>query len=324
MAERMSEFVPKKDSIEREPRDISARYYFFRHDTPLYGKEMAAVMEGFGFPTNLYSSARFGEQKIPTFNEPYHPTTEQLAKFAKRGRSEVFPGEGHRSIYEAVTVPPEERKTFSRLLDVLKREDTTPFIFTGPRTRHGTTAEAVANDLKQSGIEFDEKNVAVTDMLTDINKHWVYLYQVSRELKLDIPWESFENPELRTEHREAAARLGLGNIENTEDATARIKHYLVVLERLFKKRVAHEKDFSAKTPAAINFTSDFTLIAVLRAVGIKEVSGIPVTRFKPEIGSYIGVEVNTDNTADVYYHSPSEQQARHITRVSGYREKIRS
>lgn len=309
------------ESKEKEPKRVVGRCYFFRHDKPVYSEELAKLMAGYGYESGTHSSALFGNQEaVDQLAPPFHPSPEQLNKFRARGRTTPFENsvENERVKYEGTIQPPEERKNLAHLVEVLKKDDVIPLVFVGPRTRHGFTAETVTNALAEEGIEIDPKNVTVTDMLTALNKHWVYVLEASKELGLENPWDPILAPQ--TEH---SAKLHEKGLESRDEIVERTRHYLAVLNRMFNMKIAKDPSLKEKSPAAISFTSDFNQMALLEALGVMEIDGVPLSAFKLGVGSYVEVEVLADDTANVYFQPVDASVSKHLATIRDFHTKIR-
>ena len=86
-----AERIQHQESKEKEPGRVVGRCYFFRHDKPIYSKELAELMNEYGYGSSEYSSAKFESQNIPTeLNQTFHSSSAQLEKFVSRGRSIPF------------------------------------------------------------------------------------------------------------------------------------------------------------------------------------------------------------------------------------------
>lgn len=317
------ERIQHQESKEKEPGRVVGRCYFFRHDKPIYSEELAELMGEYGYESSKYSSAKFESQNIPTeLNPTFHPSSAQLEKFSSRGRSIPFEekkGDEDRVRFEGTIQSPDERRNLSHLADILKQENVVPLIFVGSRTRHGLTAEAVVEALADKGVQIDKKNITVTDMLTAMNKHWVHIFEASQELGLENPWQPIVAPEPKD-----IEKLKEKNIESMDEIADRTRHYLAVLDRMFNIKVAKDPSLKEKSPAVVNFTSDFNQIALLQALGLNEVQGKPVLDFRPAVGSYVEVEVFADDTAKVYYQPAIASAREELGIVTNFHEKLKS
>ncbi|MBU1036809.1 hypothetical protein KKF32_02085 [Patescibacteria group bacterium] len=306
---------------EKEPNKVAARYYFFRHDEPVYSDEVAKLMNSHGYEVEHYSGAEFiADQEVPEEQEGFHPSEKQLKKFKGRRRSETFEPRYEiedRAKFEAVIKEPSSRENLQPLVGILEDKNVVPFIITGPRTRHGFSAQSINKSLKDQGIEIDQKSVIVTDMLTDMNKHWIYLTEIAEEKGLKNPWDAIRNPAYKQALEEK-------NIETMVDIEERIKHFLQVLDRLFKKHKTNDPLLSEKFPAVISVTSDYSQLTLLKALGIKEINGEPILKFKPDVGSYVEVELMENGTAKIYYQARDQQNPQLVGEVDDFYGKIKT
>jgi hypothetical protein len=312
-------YQPNFELKEKESKRIAARYYFFRHDKPIYSDELADLMSSHGYQTSEYSGAEFvNNQEIPQADEPFHPSDKQLKKFAGRGRSETqesIYNLADRVKFEGITREPDSRENLKLLPDILGDENAVPFIITGPRTRHGFTAQNINKNLKDQGVEIDPQNVIVTDLLTDLNKHWICLTEIAEELGLKSPWEVERNPKYE-------GQLAARGVESMKDIQARVKHYLQVLERLFRKQKTTQPALADKHPVVIGISSDFAQRALLKTLGLEEVNGQPVLEFQSGVGSYVEVEVLEDGKANVYYQDQEHSEPQLLTSVENFHQII--
>lgn len=306
---------------EREPKRIVGRLYFFRHDKPVYSEDVAGLMNGYGYKATAYSSAQFEQQKMPEqLASPFHPSAERLDTFAARGRSVPLAEEKdgmERLRFEGTIVPAEKRENLPHLEEVLKEENVVPLIFVGSRTRHGLTAEAVVGELRGDGIDIPDKNIAVTDMLVELNRHWMEVFEASKELGYAQPWRAVLDP--TPEH---AQKLGEKGIETIDGITERTRHYLAVLDRLFRMKSAKDPSLSEKIPAVVNFASDLNQIALLRVLGVEAVHGKPLIEFRPTPGSYIEIEIHADDTATLFYQPVDASTREELAVVQGFHKEI--
>lgn len=306
------------ESKEKEP-EILRRYYFFRHDKPVYSEDLAHLMEQSGYSPTEYSSAKFEEkQTVSKSDAKYHPTAKQMGKFLRRDSVQGFEQKkniGERARFEGVVERPSERKNIKSIAGILKQEKISPLVFVGPRTRHGFSGEALVESLKEEGVSVNEKNITVADKLTDINKHWIKIFDLAKELNLKNPWQLL----LDSSYEEKLKEKG---IETFEEISERIKNFLAVLEREYENEKSEKSIFNKGSSVSINITSDFDQLALLKALGIEQIKEKPIMDFRPGLGSYIEIEVLANDTANIYYQSSDEEAPELLATVDNFHRKI--
>lgn len=316
------------ESKEKEPEEVVGRYYFFRHNKPVYSTDLEKMVTEHGYAPEKYAPAKYEEKdKISKKSDKkHHPNEKQLGKMFRRSVSEkhnrgsqafdLKTDTEDRMEFEGGVQELKERKNLESLAKILKQEKVAPFIFIGPRTRHGFSAESIKESLKGQDVNTDKIPVAITDMLSDLNKHWIYILEAAKEEGVENPWELILNPKYQEKLKEKG-------IETMKEISERTKQYLGSLEKMFKAKKDSDLSLEEKSPVFMNITSDFNQFALLKSLGIEKIQEKPISDFRPAIGSSIEIEVLANDTANIYYQLPEQDNPELLATVEDFHEKIR-
>ncbi|MFA5050859.1 MAG: hypothetical protein WC499_01965 [Patescibacteria group bacterium] len=324
--------IESKEGIPEEPVEI---FYLFRHDPPIYDPAADEKMKEHGFSGEKnYGGAQFGKFEIPEIPEKDLPQKKKLQNLSRSSKSKIiipdvatdniYQENGHetqeelmaRAKFEGGTDEIKERKNLNYLADLIKEKNFKPIMLVGPRTRHLFTYNSVVNALEKQGVDIDEPILSHTDKLTDINSHWLPLMEVAEELNIQDPWGTVKDPNF---HEEMNKR----GIETMEEIEERIKNYLIILERWWKKQNNLGKINQEVKPIFIGFTSDFEQRALIRLMGIEKINGVNTNYFKSDSGSYISVEVAKNGTAKIYYQSPNNEKHELLGEVADFQKTLK-